>query len=277
MRTSMRLATLLLLLTCAVAAPAQTRGTRQSHAAPGLEDAPDPFATAISKDQTPAATSPGQSPILFDGLSTGIATVSAAELAIPPKAAKELLRSQKALEAGDVRESLRRYQHALEIYPPIPYAHNSLGVRYARLNEFSRALSEFQLASASNPEAAQLVHNLGATYYALQRFSEAETTMRRALDLDPNRLLSQFILASSLVMQQHFTSEAAQLLRKCTATIPVAHLMLAKVLLKQGETHEATAELREYLKTPHAQQKANAERLLAKLEAPSPNNAPSED
>jgi tetratricopeptide (TPR) repeat protein len=237
----MRTTAFSLLLLFASAAFAQPRGARPMVGPPGLQDVPDPFpASTIGNDHTPTAPS-GQTPILFDGSPT----VSVTELSIPAKAAKELERSQKALEAGDIQESLRHFERALEIYPDIPYAHNSLGVRYARLHEFPRALSEFQLASASNPEAAQIAHNLSATYYVLHRFSEAEATMRRALDLDPNRLVSSFILANSLVMQGHFTSEAEQLLRKCSPTFPTARFLLAKLFLAEGHTAAPRAELLE--------------------------------
>jgi tetratricopeptide (TPR) repeat protein len=270
----MRTPVFLLMLLFASAALAQSRGARPMVAPASLENAPDPFATPpMGNDQTPATAPSGQSAILFDASPT----VSVAELSIPAKAAKELQRSQKALEAGDIRESLRRFERALEIYPGIPYAHNSLGVRYARLKEYPRALSEFQLASASNPEAAQIVHNLGATYYVLRRFSEAEATMRRALDLDPNRLVSSFILANSLVMQGHFTTETKQLLRKCSPTLPLARFLLAKLFLAEGHSEAARTELLEYLKTPHPEHKEDAAKMLSSLHFPHTNSDSSED
>jgi tetratricopeptide (TPR) repeat protein len=270
----MRTPAFLLMLLFASAALAQSRSPRPMAAPPGLEDAPDPLARpTIIKDQTPANTPASQSPAIFDASPT----VSVAQLSIPPKAAKELQRSQKALEAGDVRESLRHFERAQEIYPDIPYAHNSLGVRYARLYEFPRALSEFQLAAASNPEAAQILHNLGATYYSLHRFSEAEATMRRTLNVDPNRLISSFILANSLVMQGLFSTETEQLLRKCSPTYPSARFLLAKLFLAEGHTEAARTELREYLKTPHPEHKEDAARILAGLRTPQSNNGTSED
>jgi tetratricopeptide (TPR) repeat protein len=272
----MRTRVFLLMCLSASATFAQPRAPRPMAAPPGLEDAPDPMArptiSTINKDQVPANTPSDQSPIIFDS-----PTVSVAQLSIPPKAAKELQRSQKALEAGDVRESLRHFQRAQEIYPDIPYAHNSLGVRYARLYEFPRALSEFQFAAASNPEAAQILHNLGATYYSLHRFSEAEATMRRALDIDPNRLASTFILANSLVMQGRFTTETEQLLRKCSPTYPSSRFLLAKLFLAEGHTEAARTELSAYLKTPHPEHKEDAARMLAGLRVPQSTNASSED
>jgi tetratricopeptide (TPR) repeat protein len=270
----MRTTVLLLLLLYSSAALAQSKAARPRLAPLGLENEPDPFATpTVSKDQTSTTAPFGRSAILFDGPTT----ISVGELSVPPKAVKELQRSQKALEAGDIRESLRHFECAREIYPDIPYSHNSLGVRYARLHEFPRALSEFQLASASNPESAQIVHNLGATYYVLRRFSEAEATMRRVLDIDPNRLVSSYILANSLVMQGRLTTEAEQLFRKCSPTFPLAHLLLAKLFLAEGHTEDAGAELREYLKTPNPEHKEDAARILAGLNVRPSNNGSFQD
>jgi len=236
---------------------------------PGLSDAPDPFDANPQPSEVPYA----RQVILTEGP----ATVSIAGLSIPPKAAKELELSQKALAEGDTRGSIDHLQRALKIYPKIPFAHNSLGVRYTHLHEFDRALSEFRLATAADPKSAQVMHNLGTAFYLLRRFSEAEAALRRTLDLDANRLVSIYVLGNSLAMQEHYTAEAGELLRKCTGAFPSAHLTLAKVLLGQGHPQDAAAELREYLKAPDAEQKGDAERMLAKLEAVPPNNNRSED
>jgi tetratricopeptide (TPR) repeat protein len=237
---------------------------------PSISDEPDPFNANLQ----PAADAPYARQAI---LTEGPATVSVAGLAIPPKAAKELKLSQKTLAAGDTRVSIDHLERALKIYPNIPFAHNSLGVRYTHLGQFDRALSEFRLASAADPKSAQVLHNLGTAYYLLRRFSEAEAALRAALDLDASRLVSIYVLGNSLAMQGRNTVEAAQLLRKCTGAFPSAHLTLAKVLLGQGHPQDAAAELREYLKTPGADQKEDAARMLAKLEVVPPNHGPSED
>jgi Tfp pilus assembly protein PilF len=237
---------------------------------PSLSEAPDPFdANPQSSSEAPYA----RQVILTEGPST----VSVAGLSIPSKAAKELKLSQKALAEGDTRVSIDHLERALKIYPNIPFAHNSLGVRYTHLREFDRALSEFRLASAADSKSAQVMHNLGTAYYLLGRFSEAEAALRRALDLDASRLVSIYVLGNSLAMQEHHTDEAEELLRKCTGTFPSAHLTLAKVLLGQGHPQDAAAELREYLQAPDAEHKGDAERMLAKLEVVPPNTSRSED
>lgn len=247
----------------------QARASSAVIVAPSISDEPDPF----DVNPRPSAEAPYARQAI---LTEGPATVSVAGLSIPPKAAKELKLSQKALAQGDTRVSIDHLERALKIYPNIPFAHNSLGVRYTHLGDFDRALSEFRLASAADPKSAQVLHNLGTAYYLLGRFSEAEVALRAALRLDASRLVSIYLLGNSLAMQGRYTPEAGQLLRKCSDTFPSARLMLAKILVGQGYPQDAAAELREYLKAPDADQKEDAARMLAKLEVVTPNHGPSE-
>src|SRR5215469_6704992 len=57
-------------------------------------------------------------------------TISMHDLLVPPKAVKELQRSQNALRSGDTRSAARHLEKALQIYPNYLEGHNSLGARY---------------------------------------------------------------------------------------------------------------------------------------------------
>src|SRR2546423_12359287 len=52
--------------------------------------------------------------------------VSVSELLVPSKAAKEMQRSEKAFQAGDVHASKQHLQKAIEIYPDFVLAHHAL-------------------------------------------------------------------------------------------------------------------------------------------------------
>src|ERR1700741_4177223 len=70
--------------------------------------------------------------------------VSVQQLRIPEKALKEIQRSPKAFEAGDLRTSNDHLKKALRIYPDLIQAHFDLGGNYLRLHEYEQALPEFQ-------------------------------------------------------------------------------------------------------------------------------------
>src|SRR6267378_1791105 len=113
-------------------------------------------------------------------------TVSMGELRIPPKAVKEIQRSQTALRSGDVRSSAAHLERALQIYPQSLEVHNNLGSRYIELHEYEKAAVEFQKAIDIDPRIMQPFNNLSVAFFLLQRYPEAEAAARRAIDLDPH-------------------------------------------------------------------------------------------
>src|SRR5207248_4645586 len=71
--------------------------------------------------------------------SEAVKPVSVGELLVPAKAAKEVQRSEKAFQSGNVRESAQHLEKAVEIYPDYVYAHNLLGTRYMSLGDYKHA------------------------------------------------------------------------------------------------------------------------------------------
>ena len=193
-------------------------------------------------------------------------TVSTRELLIPPKAMKELQRSQSAFLSGDVRSSARHLERALQIYPHYLEAHNTLGSRYIELREYEKAAAEFRKAIDLNPRATQPFNNLSAALFLLQRYPEAEMAARHAVDLDPHNSTAQYMLGCTMAMEKRNPSEAIELLRQTEVEFPDARLLLAQILIRQGTVNEAENELHEYLRVPGVQKKQKVECWLARLE-----------
>jgi tetratricopeptide (TPR) repeat protein len=193
-------------------------------------------------------------------------TVSTRELLIPPKALKELQRSQTALFSGDVRSSALHLEKALHIYPGYLEAHNSLGARYFDLQEYEKAAGEFQEAINIDPRISHPYNNLSAALFLLGRYPEAEVAARHALDLDPQNSTARYMLGCVLATEKRSPSEAIEMLRQTEAEFPDARLLLAQVLLRQGAATEAKTELRNYLKLPGVEKKQKVECWLARLD-----------
>ena len=193
-------------------------------------------------------------------------TVSTRELLIPPKALKELQRSQTALFSGDVRSSALHLEKALHIYPGYLEAHNRLGARYFDLQEYEKAAVEFQKAINIDPRMSQPYNNLSVVLFLLQRYPDAEAAARRALDLDANNSTARYMLGCILATEKRNPSEAIEMLRQTQGEFPDARLLLAQVLVRQGAVNEAKNELRNYLNVPGAEKKQKVECWLARLE-----------
>ncbi len=187
------------------------------------------------------------------------------ELLVPPKAVKELQRSQSALLSGDIRASAQHLERALQIYPYSLETHNNLGSRYVELHQYEKAAVEFQKAIDIDPRVAQPYNNLSVAFFLLQRYPDAEAAARRALDLDPRDSTSRYMLGCILATEKRNPLEAMEMLRQTEVEFPDSRLLLAEILLRRGAVNEAENELRDYLKVSGVEKKQNVERWLARL------------
>ena len=191
------------------------------------------------------------------------------ELLIPPKAVKELQRSQSALQSGNIHSSAQHLERALQIYPQYLEAHNNLGSRYIELHEYEKAVGEFQKAIEIDSRLSQPFNNLSVTFFLLQRYQDAEAAARRALELDPRNSTSRYMLGCILATAQRNPLEAMELLRQTKREFPDSYLLLAEILVRLGAREDAEKELRDYLALPNPEKKQNVERWLSRLTQPS--------
>ena len=193
------------------------------------------------------------------------ATVSIRDLRIPPKAVKELQRSQNAMRSGDVRSSALHLEKALKIYPQSLEAHNNLGSRYIELQEYEKAAAEFQKAIDIDPRVPQPFNNLSVALFLQQRYSDAETAAGHALELDPHNPTVRYMLGAILATERRNLDEAMQLLRQTEREFPDARLLQAQILERRGALEEAKQELRNYLAVPRVEKRQNVEHWLKRL------------
>jgi tetratricopeptide (TPR) repeat protein len=192
--------------------------------------------------------------------------VPVSQLRIPSKALKEFERARKAFQSGEVRASAEHLQKAVQIYPDFIEAHNALGLRYAQIGEYQKAVAEHEIALSLNPRSAQTHQDLAFALLLLNRYSEAEAEAREALDLDPQPAAPRYFLARALIGQDRITPEAIQLLHQSEDAFPNASLVLAQIHFEQGHNDQVVAALRRYLQaSPDPENKQKAECWVARL------------
>jgi tetratricopeptide (TPR) repeat protein len=93
---------------------------------------------------------------------------------------------------GNVRRSLKdltgatdAFRHALKLDPTFP-AFNNLGLTYHELGRLSRARDVLERGLNLAPEDTDLLQNLAAVMYNLDRFASAALYDRRAASLNPS-------------------------------------------------------------------------------------------
>jgi Tetratricopeptide repeat len=248
-------AALSLLLIPSVYAQRVSSNPHQSMDAGG--NANPPWIDMVAAPAQPAPTARPAEPL---------APVSVHDLLIPPKALKEIQRSQKAFDSGDIRASSDHLQKALRIYPDIPQAHFDLGGNYLRLHQYEKALPELQQFVDTYPDRPQGHYGISVALFLLHRYPEAEVSARKAMDLDPDPLEYRYMVGSAMIAQGRCTSETKELLRQSEPKFPNASLVLAQIFLNEGKIDDVVAELHAYLRSPDSANKASAECWAALLD-----------
>jgi tetratricopeptide (TPR) repeat protein len=199
-------------------------------------------------------------------------TVSVDQLMLPKAALKEIDAYRQKFAAGKIEESARHLEKALRIYPNLPAAHYNLGLCYAKLRTYDKAIVEFQTAAEGEPRLVEPWINLGSVYFLERRYPDGEAAARRALDLDPVNPVARYLLGRVLALQGQYGQETIDLLTKSRANYPVARLVLASILLKRNEVPGAVGELRAYLDDPAAPEKEKVACMVEHLTAPGTSN-----
>ena len=194
-----------------------------------------------------------------------VAPVSVTELRIPAAAMKELLTFQEKFAAGKMEEAAKHVEKAIQIYPQLAGAHHNLGLCYARLNQFDKAIAEFQTATELDAQLVQPRVSLAESFLIQGKYSEGEGAARGALQLDPMNVVARYLLGSILVAEKRSIPEAMELLRKSREAIPEARLVLAHAYLERNATDEAAQELREYLEQPYVPAREKVACLLERV------------
>jgi tetratricopeptide (TPR) repeat protein len=233
------------------------QGQKRAVTGPGGERAVRQFPTAGTVTQLPwtlATTIPASMETEPESSRAG-AKVSVAELQIPAAALKELRIFQEKFAAGKLEDASKHAERAIRIYPQLGGAHYNLGLCYARLNQYDKAIVELQTAAELDARLVPPRVTLAELFLIQGKYSEGEAAARSALDLDPVNTVARYFLARNLVSAGQETAEVVELLEKSREEFPGARLSLANIYLKKNATDDAVKELREYLQQPNASQK----------------------
>jgi Flp pilus assembly protein TadD len=187
-------------------------------------------------------------------------SVSASELAIPPRAKKEFDKASELMAKQDFAKALDRLNSAIKVYPSYAKAYNNLGVIYARLGDREQEREALQKAISIDEHFAPAYLNLGRMNIATGDFPNAETAFKQASSYDPTDAMALVLLSYSQFMNKHFdeaieTSRRAHTLR---GTHSSAHHIAARAFEQKRDAANAIAELEEFLKEESTGPEADA-------------------
>ncbi len=163
-----------------------------------------------------------------------------------PAASHDVLRGERLLADGKVREARQVFEDALAIDPNDPRAWLDLGLAHEAAGDFESAEKAYRKSADLEPDFAEAFNNLGVLLREAGKLREATTMLERAVVLDPQLAAARFNLGLAYEEQGKFADAE----REYLATIeqlpkdPVPRINLAMMLLSLGRRDDAAAQLR---------------------------------
>jgi Flp pilus assembly protein TadD len=138
---------------------------------------------------------------------------------------------------GDLAKAEGMYRGILASNPHHPVALHRLGVVAGQRGNYELSAAVLEQARQQSPRNAELLADLGHTYYQLERPAESEKHLRQALNLNPRDEVARNNLAMVLTVQRRYDEALAEF-RK-VGTEAEAHASLSFVLRQIGEVDAA--------------------------------------
>ena len=193
--------------------------------------------------------------------------VSVRELSIPPKALHAFEQGMERLANQDAAGSLPHFQRAIQEYAGYSEAYDRLGAADLKLWHGPEAEQAFRKSiEVSGGQYAHPLIALGAILDDQEKFAEAESIIRKGLDLDHDSWTGHYYLALALFGLNRVEDAAKSVLdalqRK--TDFPNAHLLLADIHCREKVYTSAVSDLDEYLKlAPDGPDSSRAKALRA--------------
>ena len=177
--------------------------------------------------------------------------VSVRELSIPPKALHDFQKGVERLAKDDAAGSLPHFQRAVSEFATYYEAYFELGA--AELKLWRTADAEQALRKSieqSGGQDAEPLFALGAVLTSQRKFTEGESVIRKALDLDPTSWAGHYCLGWALFALNRL-QDAEKSVREALrwkSDSPEARLLLADIHHHQKDYPAVLKDLDEYLK-----------------------------
>jgi tetratricopeptide (TPR) repeat protein len=196
-------------------------------------------------------------------------TISVRELKIPDKAQTEYRKGLESLAKKDFPASLSHFTKAVQVFPDYYEALYHQGVVETNLGRFENAMQSFQKSiDLSGGRYAWADFGVGYLLYLKGKAAEAETVIRRGLELDQNSA-DGFVLLGMTLLRQNRSEEAEKSAREALVRKPdfaEAYLVVADSNARRQNYQEQIQGLDAYLRlepTGAASQRASQVRQLA--------------
>ncbi len=147
---------------------------------------------------------------------------------------------------GRIKEARQCFVELNRGFPDSPWRHFLLGAAYENQSEPEKALSEYKLAIARDPQHPNASFAIGYLYWRQQDYDAAKSWLERELSNQPCHAPAAFYLGEIARVGQDFKT-GMQFYRnaiECDPNMANAHLRLGTLLTEMNQDRDALDELR---------------------------------
>jgi len=205
--------------------------------------------------------------------SNGLNYVPLSNVALSPKAQREMAKGVEYLQANKLDEATKRLESAHQLAPAHPDVVYLLGVIYEKKNDVPTARKYWDQAIQLSPAHLSSQLACAESYLRENNASDARKYLDKAVDIAPNSWRARGLLANALLRQNSYAEAVTQAQRAVELGKEQASsslLILGQALAGERQNDQAIAALKDYLasKPPELQAQA-VQKLIARLkEAP---------
>ena len=164
-------------------------------------------------------------------------------------------------QAGVYRDKITFFSHIVSLNPEARDAHFNLSHALGVAGRTEEALAPARVAVEQRPDDARALCMLGSVLIHLDRFAEADETLGRALEIDPDHKCSRREMAHMLRMQGRHQDAlgAYRALLEIYPNYPLAYFYIGRVLVQLERYEEAVEPLSKALTMTRAATSVTAE------------------
>ena len=203
------------------------------------------------------------------GKTTHVAIADVIDARVPPSARDEFDRGRDALARKNQSEAIVHFQKAVSIYPEFFEAQLLLGTAFMDMRDWRQAETAMKRALEIKAGNAPALLALGEVFWRQKRYDEAERNLIDGIKSDEKNWHGHFTLAR-LYWEKGDVLKAGPCVGRTLQLKPdfaEAHLLAGNILLKVGQHQRAKIEYEEYLRlAPKGDYAAEARKLIDQLE-----------
>jgi tetratricopeptide (TPR) repeat protein len=199
--------------------------------------------------------------------------ISAFDLSVPAPARKEFDQGQHALETHDLDGGIAHLKKAIELHDQFPQAYTLLGMAYNEQKKWKDAQGMLEKAIQQDPKGAEAYVQLGSSLIQQKDYVGAQKALNHGLELNPDAQsspMAHYNLATAYFTAGQWKDAEPHAAKAIAATpdFPLAHWLMAQIMLKKGDGQRAINEFQSYLKLdPNGSYAPSVRAVIPKIEA----------